>query len=272
MKRRRSAISSSRPSAGPSPWATASEPHLRREVVVDDQPDRHVGRDHLPGRAGREELPPEPARLLAAEDAGGIGEGGFPVLAVRSPVAAHVDHEEVQERPPADPPVDALALDRVGGEGRELEHRPLRPGRQQPGALDRVPGVLDHALVKPVVRHLVVVPLDVLRDLGVEAPDVLVREVVAVVAAELLDRLGDLRLLLGHEVLPRAAARQVDLGLERVVRVDHVAAVHEEVRLQAAHHLVQAHAAPVRADAPTLAGGVAGPRERDVPAVRRAPS
>ena len=207
--------------------------------------------------------------LLAPQDAGGVGERGLPVLAVLAPVAPHVDHEEVQVRAPADPAVHALALHRVGCERGEVEHRPLRPGREEPGTLDGVAGVLDHALVEPVVRHLVVVPLNILGHLGVEAPDVLVGQVVAVVAAELLERLGDLRLLLGDEVLPRAAAGEVDLGLEGVVRVDHVAAVHEEVRVEAAHHLVEAHTARLGVDPPALARGVAGPHERHVTPVRR---
>ena len=121
--------------------------------------------------------------------------------------------------------------------------------------------------MEPVVGHLVVVPLDVLRDLGVESPDVLVHQVVAVVAAILLERLRDLRLGLGHEVLPRAAPGEVDLGLEGAVGVDHVAAVDEEVRLEAAHHLVEPHATPRGVDPPALTGGVPGPHERHVAAV-----
>jgi hypothetical protein len=36
--------------AGQSPWAIASTPHLRFGVIDNDEADRHVGGDHLPGR------------------------------------------------------------------------------------------------------------------------------------------------------------------------------------------------------------------------------
>ena len=52
-----------------------------------------------------------------------------------------------------------------------------------------------------------------LRDLGVEAPHVLVEQVVAVVAAELVERLGDLALLRRHEVPPDATVVERHLGL-----------------------------------------------------------
>ena len=46
----------------------------------------------------------------------------------------------------------------------------------------------------PVVADFVVVPLDDLRHRGVEPAHVLVHQVVLMVAAELVERLGDLRL------------------------------------------------------------------------------
>ena len=51
---------------------------------------------------------------------------------------------------------------------------------------------------------------------------------------------------------------------DRAVGVDGVAAVDEEVRLAAAHGLVDLHAAEVRVDAPALPGGVAAPDEAQV--------
>ncbi len=205
--------------------------------------------------------------LLPPQDARVVCQRGLPVLGVRAAVAPHVEHEEVEVRPASDPTVHTVRLRAATGQRRELEHGALRPGGEEPRALDRVPVVLEHALVEPVVRHLVVVPLDVLRGLRVESPHVLVHQVVAVVAAILLERLRDLRLGLGHEVLPGAAPGEIDLGLEGAVGVDHVAAVDEEVRLEAAHHLVEAHAAPRGVDPPALPGGVAGPHERHVAAV-----
>jgi hypothetical protein len=139
---------------------------------------------------------------VAEEDAGLIAQRGLLVLAVGAPVAPHVEHEDVEERPPPHVAVDPLGLLGVTGQGRELEHRALRARGQEGTALDGVARIVQHALGEPVVGHLVVVPLDVLGDVAVEAPDVLVHHVVLVVAPELVERLRHLRLLLGEKVLP----------------------------------------------------------------------
>ena len=171
-------------------------------------------------------------------------------------------------RTPRDQPVDALALDRVRPQRRVLEHGPLGARGQQRHALLGVPGVLQDPSVEPVVGDLVVVPLHVLRDGGVEASQRLVLQVVAIAAAKLLEGLGHLRLLGRHDVAPGAAATgQRDLGLDRTVGVDHVAAVDEEIRLQPAHRLVDLHPAPLQIDPPPLPRGVAGPHERHVASV-----
>ncbi len=116
-----------------------------------------------------------------------------------------------------------------------------------------------------------VVPLPDLRHLGVEGAQVLVQQVVAVVAAELVERLGDLALLFGDQVAPGAAVLGGHFGGDRPIGVDHIAAVQEEVRPTLAHGFVDAHAAEVGVDAIALPAGVAAPNEANVArALRRA--
>ena len=113
-----------------------------------------------------------------------------------------------------------------------------------------------------------IVPLPDLRHLGVEGPQVLVQQVVAVVAAKLVERLGDLALFLGDQIAPDAAVLGGNLGGDRPVGIDHIAAVQEEIRPAHAHAFVDAHAAEVRVDAVTLATGVTAPDEANVARAR----
>ena len=99
--------------------------------------------------------------------------------------------------------------------------------------------------VVPVVAHLVIVPEHDLGHLGVESPHVLVEQVVFVVAAELVQRLGDFRFGLGDDVLPHRAVVQFDLRGHVLVGVDGVAAVDEDIRFGAAHRVVELEAAPL---------------------------
>src|SRR5262249_46948936 len=92
---------------------------------------------------------------------------------------------------------------------------------------------------------------------------------VFVVAAKLGERFRGLRLLLGDDVLPDAAVRQLLLGGDRAVGVDVVAVVDEEIGTVSVHHGVGAHAAARFVDAPALTGGVAPPYERNRPPIRR---
>ncbi len=129
--------------------------------------------------------------------------------------------------------------------------------------------VADSAAGDPVVGDLVIVPLREDRHLGVERAQVRVGEIVFVVAAELGERLGDLRLLLADHVPPRLAVRQLVLAADRAVGIDDVAAVDEEVGAVRQHGRVGAHAAAREIDAEAAAGGVARPDEGHVLAVRR---
>jgi hypothetical protein len=110
----------------------------------------------------------------------------------------------------------------------------------------------------------VIVPDDDLWDLRVEGPHVLVEEVVLVVAPIVVNCLRHLRLRLGDHVGPDRSVVELDLRLQHAVGVNRVATVNEHVGLYAAHGVVEAQPAPRGIDAPPLADGVGGPRQRDV--------
>ena len=113
---------------------------------------------------------------------------------VRAAVRAHVEHEQVEQRTVAVAPVDALRLARVERPHRRVVEEGPRAARdEQRDVLLAVARVCREVLrVRPVVRDFVVVPLPDLRHFGVEAAHVLVEQVVAIAAAELVQRLGDL--------------------------------------------------------------------------------
>ena len=229
--------------------------------VGDDDADRHVARDHLPGGPRGEQRLLEPAQLRGAEERGRVVERRLTVRRVRPAIAPLVEHEDLERRTVGERPVDALRIDRVEAERVVVEHGTLGERGQERRAADAVPLVAERLARIPVVARLVVVPLDEHRDLGAEAALVVVQEVVGEVAAELLERLGHLGLGLGGHVAPDRAVVERDLGLDRPVRVDLVAGVDEEVRVRAPHDLVHLHAAPGGVDAPPLPGFVARERE-----------
>ncbi len=114
---------------------------------------------------------------------------------------------------------------------------------------------------RPVVGDFVVIPLPDLRHLGVEAPYVVVHQVIAVGPAIVVQRLGDLALGFGGDVAPDAPVLGGQGFGHRAVGVDGVAAVDKKVRQAQAHGFIDAHAADVRVDAKALADGVAAPHE-----------
>src|SRR5262249_57891615 len=61
----------------------------------------------------------------------------------------------------------------------------------------------------PIVRDFVIVPLREQRHLGIEGEHILVEKVVFVIAAEVGERLGDLRFLLSDDVPPYLAVRKL---------------------------------------------------------------
>ena len=158
--------------------------------------------------------------------------------------------------------VDASGLLRRVGDRRHLVKGGARARGERQDRLLRVAIVVGEILRRrPVVDHLVIVPLEERRHFGVERAHVLVEKVVLPAAAVLVEALGDLLDALGDEVVPGAAVGELDPRGDRPVRVDRVAAVDEEVGRVRAHRLVGAHAAPLDVDAPALPGRVARPGE-----------
>lgn len=94
----------------------------------------------------------------------------------------------------------------------------------------------------------------------------LIEQVVTIVAAKFVQRFGHLALGRGGEVTPALALFHRQLGRDRAVGVDGIAAVQEEIRIALAHRAVDTHAADVRVDAEALADGVAAPDKAHIAA------
>ena len=105
-----------------------------------------------------------------------------------------------------------------------------------------------------------------------EAAFVGVAKVVGKVAAVIVQRFGHLAFGRGDQVFPETSVIELDFRLDRPVRIDLVAGVDEEVRVEFAHRLVNPIAPHGFVDAPTLPGLVAGKGEHDIarPVGRRA--
>ncbi|MNM71030.1 hypothetical protein D3C81_826810 [compost metagenome] len=188
------------------------------------------------------------------------------IVIVGPAITAHVQYKNIEQRP-----VTKLAIDPPAAIGTLQTHRRIfKPGLACAAhqAVDIFVLVTRIQLLarRPVVHHFVVVPLPDLRDLGVEATDVFVHQVVAIVAAILIEGLGDFALGLGGDVAPHTATFCDELFRDRTVGVNGVAAVDKKVWQTQAHCFVDAHAANVRVDAEALADGVAAPDKTDVTA------
>src|SRR5262245_2669362 len=66
-------------------------------VVDDNQTQRHVDGDHLPGGARRHQLALEPGNLHRAEEIGGGAVAWLAAFAIRPAIAAHVEHENIEQ-------------------------------------------------------------------------------------------------------------------------------------------------------------------------------
>src|SRR5437879_134405 len=96
-----------------------------------------------------------------------------------------------------------------------------------------------------------------------EGTKVLVEQIVFVVAAELLEAVRDDGLFLSHHIAPDLAVRELQLALDRAIRIDVVAAMDEEVRTVLQHGAIGAIAPALGIDAPALPRRIAGPEQRD---------
>ena len=108
-----------------------------------------------------------------------------------------------------------------------------------------------------------IVPLREHRHLRIEGAQILVEQVIFVVAAKLRQALRDVGFVFRDDIPPGISIRQFQLGLDRTIRIDVVAAVDEEIRPVLEHGPVGPHAAARGIDAPALARGIAGPGERN---------
>ena len=108
-----------------------------------------------------------------------------------------------------------------------------------------------------------IVPLGEHCHLRVEGAQVLVEQVVFIVAAKLWEAVRDLGFLSRHYVAPDLTVRQLQFRRHRAIGVDVIAGMNEEVGTVFQHSLVGAHATAGWIDAPALACGIAGPDERN---------
>ena len=200
------AISSSRPSGAPgSPLATASKP---LGTVADDQADRQAARHHLPRRrAGGQRAP----RASAAGPRRGAPSPrsaiGWRLALFGAAVAAVVEQEDL-DRPVADAAVEPFGIAAVDRQRRGTRSCAWR-ARAASSATDATVVARIAVLAPlriPVVAHFVVVPHASAAPPAVEAAHVRVLQVVAIVAAELVHRLGRLRLGRAGQAAPGAAA------------------------------------------------------------------
>ncbi len=162
--------------------------------------------------------------------------------------------------------IDARRRAALEGDGVVLEERLARARGQHRDAFFLVRRLrAEHLRRIPVVADFVVVPHRHLPDLGGKAPVMFVETVVEMVAAELVERLGHFALGRRHHVPPHAAIVQLHRFLQRLIGVDRVADVEEQIGRGGAHGLEQPHAAASGVDAPALAAGIGGPRDAHRP-------
>ncbi|RMP22783.1 hypothetical protein ALQ26_05986 [Pseudomonas amygdali pv. lachrymans] len=117
---------------------------------------------------------------------------------------------------------------------------------------------------RPVVGDFVVIPLPDLRHFCVEAAQIFIHQVIAVIASVLVEGLRHLAFRLGGQVAPDPPAFRGDLLGHWPVGVNGVTAVDKKVRQAQAHRLIDTHATNVRVDTEALPHRVATPDEADV--------
>src|SRR5258708_3005767 len=96
----------------------------------------------------------------------------------------------------------------------------------------------------------------------VEAPQLIVEEIVFIIAAKLRQAVRDDGFLFGDDIVPDFAIRQFQFTGDGTVGVDVIAGMNEEIRTVFEHGAVAAHAAAAGIDTPALACGIARPDKR----------
>ena len=80
-------------------------------IVIDDQAERHVGGDHLPGGARIQQRALQPGELIGTEEIAVGAVGGLQVRTVGAAIAALVQHEHVEMRAVIERAIDPARFD-----------------------------------------------------------------------------------------------------------------------------------------------------------------
>src|SRR4029079_452777 len=171
--------------------------------------DRHSVCDTLAGRSRIRKFLLKPRQLGGTEKIGGGSVTVFLAFSVWAAIAAHVEHEHIKQGAVGDFTVDAAGLSLRGSYRHVLVKSAGGACRQQQGIFFHVffalmLGARQWFARPPVVGYLVIVPWREHRNLCVERAQILVEQIVFVVAAKLSERFGRFRLVLGDDVLPHS--------------------------------------------------------------------
>ncbi len=238
-------------------FAPLRRPITKRNRVFADHSDRQVRGNDLPGRARGRELALQPGQLGGTQD-----EAVAAVVTLvpgRIAVAAHVDQENIEQRPVSYPAIDAPLLLGNGADRHEFEKRLACARHQSGGAVFGVTGLVGTADRRPVVGHFMVVPLRQHRHLRMKGAQIVIEQIVSIISAKLRQAVRDRGFLLGHDIPPGFPVRQFQLSGHRTVGVDVIAAMDEKVGAVFEHGLVGSHATASGIDAPALARGITRP-------------
>ena len=186
-----------------------------------------------------------------------------PLFQLEFAIAAHVDQEEIEQRTAGNLSIDAPGVGPPRSDRHIVEEGAPCPRNKQRSAILVKSVRVETAERRPVVAHLVVVPLREHRHFGVKGAEILVEPIVAVIASKLAQRAGDRGFVLGHDVAPGLAIRKRLRGWYGAVGVNVIAGMDEEVRAIFEHRPICAIAAARGIDAPALPCGIARPDERD---------
>jgi hypothetical protein len=125
-----------------------------------------------------------------------------------------------------------------------------------------IAGLVGAADRRPIIGHFMIVPLREHRHLRIEGAQIVVEQIVFIIAAKLREAVRHRGFLLRHDIAPDLAIGQHQFGRHRAIGVDVIAGVNEEVGAVLQHGAIGAHAPARGIDAPALPRGIARPDER----------